>query len=248
MEISPLCTQFAVSSGNTEIIHILENKNLKFGTDCFECSILFHQNQIFEWLILNHADNTFSLQPYLEYSIIYFNEEILYLLIHYGCDITSLNQIDILNEPTYPIHLALYSFNFPLFKYIYENYYQTLNPINEMFDINSLFKLALKLNEINAFQYFLTKGNERTLVQYAFVYHNLKFVKFLVEHGCDINLEDKSGNLPFFTYFDESIAKYIGSIKKDELPVDRKGRTFLHFSAFHNSLELVKYFLFQLIE
>ena len=82
-----------------------------------------------------------------------------------------------------------------------------------------------------------------TLFQIACSEHNFEFVKFLVEHGCDINILDNSGNLPYFYHFDEEIVKYVVSTKQDEPHVDLYGRTFLHFSAFYNSLELIKYFL-----
>ena len=318
IEISTRSTDFAVSSGNTEIIHILENKNLKFGVDCFVYSILFHQNNIFEWLILNHSNHILSLKTFIDLSIQCFDEEILYLLLHNGLTITSPIQSIYFCEVTYPIHIALYSFNFPLFKYIYETYYPTLNPLNG-FDNNNLFRLVCMLKQMNVFQYFITKGkidieysnyfgyrpihyacehgmlpivkyliskgcdtnpktlkketpfyfacinnhfsvaeyllnntkidinckdyHGKTLLEIAYFRHNLELVKFLVEHGCDINIEDESGNLFFYSYYDENIIKYIASVTKEELVVDRKGITFLHFSAFHNFVELLKYLI-----
>ena len=126
LQITNACNALAVASGNSEIIHILEQKNPKFDQNCCDYAMLFHQNNIFEWIIRNYAPDLDFLQESLQYSIIYFNEEILYYIINNGCSLLSLN----VNSNLYPIQNALYAFNIPLFKYLFENYYQDLDPIN----------------------------------------------------------------------------------------------------------------------
>ena len=148
-----------------------------------------------------------------------------------------------------PIHYACKYGLLPIVKYLISKGCDTNRKSVAM---ETPFFLACINNQFSVAEFLLQNSKTdintkdisgKTLLQIACSRHNLEFVKFLVEHGCDINIKDESGDLPFFTHFDEKIAKYIASVKKDELPVDSKGRTFLHISASHNSLELVKYFL-----
>ena len=313
-QITPECIAIAVASGNTEIIRILEQKDVHFDNNCFDFSLIFHQNNVFEWLIRNHANNLDVITHLIEDSILYYNEEIFYFMLKNGISIKKADH----SSGLYPIQDALLSFNIPFFKYLFENYYQDLNLMND-FKFSNLFQLACKFNQIELVKYFFAKGriqielededgyrpihfaclygslpiveylvsqqcdpnpitkkhktpfvisctkeyyniaeyllkhtqidinsqnvDRQSILGYACSKNDFQLVKFLIDNGYDPSIVDLQGKLPYFVWFNKQIVKYIATSCKDKLPVDSKGRTFLHYSALHNSEELVKYFI-----
>ena len=310
-EFTGRCSFLSVSSGNSEIIHILEQNDADFEFLSFIYSIMFHRNNIFEWVLRNFATNIYFFTDITEFSIIFFNEEIFYFLLTNG---TPINVADF---ETYPIQNALQSFNFPLFKYIYETYETKLNLLTD-FNQDNLFPLACKLNQIEIIKYFLTKKlidiesmneeqyrpihfacenglnpiveyiisqncdinaktsdnktpfelacinnhysiaeyilqntnfdiNSQTISDGLFINScaedNLQLIKFLIKHGFDPLIPIFDGDYSLVFYFHHDIVEYVSSLYKDNLPVDSKGRTFLHYSAYYKLLEFVKYFI-----
>ena len=303
------CNMAAIASGNSEIIHILEQKNVFYDARCFELAILFHHNEIFQWLVRMHL-------PYFDFhcriessSILFLNEEIFHFIVNnYGSPF-------MIEDFILTVQYAIYSFNFPLFKYLYENIHMDKNfiynlgtpnllcfacflnqldlvkylIINDMIDIESTdiynnraihvacqygylpiveflvsqgcdinaknsrmetpFFIACKFEQLSVMEFLYTtskidinakNGDGITPFFDACTKCSLPIVKFLVEHGCDQTCKTQQGDLPFFNYFKEEIARYIVLKNKDNLLSDSKGRTFLHYSAYYNRTEFCK--------
>ena len=52
--------KFAVAGGNMEIVHILEQRNISFE-DCLEVSITFHRNELSDWILIHYGCQKSSL-------------------------------------------------------------------------------------------------------------------------------------------------------------------------------------------
>lgn len=55
--------RFAVYGGHSEIIRLIEQENGDFS-NCFDCSIKYHRNDIFKWLLMNHEIKSLYLANY----------------------------------------------------------------------------------------------------------------------------------------------------------------------------------------
>ena len=201
VKITEDCTSLAAASGNSEIIHNLEHKDCKFDKECCNYALMFHQNNIFEWIIRNYATDLNFLENLLEDSISYFNEELLYYIINNGGDLLMNDYATFL----FPVQDALNAFNIPLFKYLYENYYQDINLMSE-FEERNLFPLSCQLNQIEIVKYFITTGKisietadpegYRPL-HFACQCGSLPIVEYLISLGCEINSKTNNMDTPF---------------------------------------------------
>ena len=149
VELTSRCNILSVSSGNIEIIRILEQKDGTFTFESFDGSIKFHRNNIFEWLTHNYLAHLAELPDYYELSILFFNEEIFYFIINNGGSIYQLN----IHSELFPIQYALMSLNIDFFKYLLK-YYQDLD-FYKGFKYKNIIDIACSLHQIDLIKYFI---------------------------------------------------------------------------------------------
>ena len=248
VHITNMCNIFAAASGNSEIIHILEQKNHNFDDNSFDFALSFHHNNIFEWLLRNYATDLYVLQELLHDSILYFNEELLYYFINNGCSLFIPDS----SSEFYPIQDVLYAFNIPLFKYLLENYYQDLDLLNG-FEKGNLFPLSCQLNQIEIVKYFIstrkigietadTKGYRPLHI--ACSYGSLPIIEYLISLGCDPNSKTNEMYTPFIVaclnnHF--SIAEYFLQTLKLDIKSQNLNDLFEYESQ--RNPELIKFLL-----
>ena len=116
VEISDHHNFYAIASGNIEIIHILEQTNNHYDRNCFSASIIFHHNEIFQWLIRNYLSDLECLSDFIPRSIFCYNEEIFYFILN-NCG--TFNNFPNLTTTL----LAIFTMNIPIANYLYEEYH-----------------------------------------------------------------------------------------------------------------------------
>ncbi len=75
-EINENLCKYAIAGGNMEIIHLIEQKGMKFE-NCLERAVEYHHFELFEWLNTHFEYEPVSLQKCLEY----YNEPIFYYYV-----------------------------------------------------------------------------------------------------------------------------------------------------------------------
>ena len=78
-EISSNLNKYAIAGGNLEIIHIVEQRGIKFD-NCLTTSIIFHHNSIANWLMDNYECETIKFETALEA----YNFQV-FLFLYYNC-------------------------------------------------------------------------------------------------------------------------------------------------------------------
>ncbi|OHT07181.1 hypothetical protein TRFO_01317 [Tritrichomonas foetus] len=83
--ISDSSLKYAIIGGNYEIIHLLENHHYIFNKECIEISIIFHQQELYEYLVqmkINKNQHSISRHNLVQIAISNFNFRCLQKLLN----------------------------------------------------------------------------------------------------------------------------------------------------------------------
>lgn len=135
----------AVAGGNTEIIHILEQKNYKF-LFCLDIAIKYHRNDIADWLLLHFQ----PMPPTLNICNYCMNDAAVIYLIEKGMD------INVQIYETTLIHFTCEKGNYFLTKYLIE---KGADPNCKISYFNHFpLHYAVKFENTQLINYLLDKG------------------------------------------------------------------------------------------
>ena len=229
---------FATAGGNLEIIHILEQKSIKFG-NCMEVAMRYHRNDIGNWITLhyNFDDNC------LKDSCIYYN----YTTLLYALS----NHIDINDALTN----AIKQDNPELVKnLIVKDYFKAQSQ-----DKNGRIPLfvATEQNNLEIIKYLIeschvsvdtTDNNGRTPLFIAASKGNLQIVKYLVEKcNADVEKTDKNRKTPIFAAAGQEnidVVKYlVETCHVNTEFKDYDGRTPIFTASGKGNLNIIKYLI-----
>ena len=252
-------SEFAVISGNSDIIHILEQKGLLFHNLLKE-SVIFHRYDIFDWLLLNYNEDILD-KPFYS-SIVYFNSEVslFYLLNGYKFYDNQILYDSILTACEFSNYMILVE----LFRH-YEHVFK--NNIEDNIG-NNLLHISAINNDFEIFQFLIEvvgmnpefknkKGSAPIHLLIEKQYEG-NIVQYLVEK-VHVNIESKNtnGETPLHLAAKKSkfLTKYL--IETGHANPEAKtniGMTPLHmacftspqntvYSEFFNNLTIVKYLI-----
>ena len=147
-----------------------------------------------------------------------------------------------------PIHIACQYGSLPIIEYLISlgcdlNY--------KIYNVYTPFIIACIHNYFSIAEYFLKNlkfdfksQNLNFIFQISCYKTNLELVKFLIEHGYDPCIPDDKGELPIINSYNGRIIEYIMTVfKNDKNIVDSNGRTFLHYAALFDDIELIQYLI-----
>ena len=173
-----------------------------------------------------------------------FNEEILYFILN------NCGECDFEYDNFYPIHYALFTFNMPLVKYLYEKYRSTAEYFIDLLHASCM------LNQIESVKYFVDTAKIDVEKENEYGYHPihqackhgyLPIVQFLISRGADPNSKTKQKLTPLLFAIKKmhySIVKYLCENTEIKINcVDKHKYTALHYACVQNNFEMVKYLL-----
>ena len=194
-ELNEICC-YAIAGNNTEIIHILEQKGVNFNKECLNFSILFHHDNIINWLLINYQiDEKESMNSYNFKLGARHYKAFFYCINNYYDEYSSIESLS----------TALYYCLLPAIKYLIEvkgvspEYRDELNqtPIfNLGYTIGGL-PLARYLVENHHVDVNARDHYGRTPIMIACDNGNIEIVKYLCENGADLTLQDQEELTPF---------------------------------------------------
>ena len=242
------CTYYASASGNSEIIHILVDKNYSYNEDCLKASISFHRNEVFQWIIRNYISDLQILNDIMDLCFMCFNEEILYFALNNGASPNYKNSVNL-----YPIEYATITLNMPLVKFLYEECHVDISVVND----GTLLHYACRINQLDFVKYFIetckidieSKDSDGfKLLQIACMYGCLPIVEYLISQGADPNSEGPHKWTPLTVALldgKNSIAKFLCENTNINLNCqDDGGCTALHYAYSNDydndNLEIIK--------
>ena len=149
-EITDQCPFYAIHGYNTQIIHILEQKEFQFNNLCFEYAILNYRNDIADWLLLHYSCDIPSIYSVIpSFNVVAYN--FIYLNTYIFQQTTIMNAIQSNSKPQnleksaqqqeddiIELNVSCRLGYLAIIKFIYENK-KNLN------DIESLFKTKRQL-------------------------------------------------------------------------------------------------------
>ena len=223
---SDMSQLYAVQSGNSQIIHYMEQKNISFN-DTLKACIGYHRNEIFDYLLLHYKHTQVELTDLIQESIYCYNDAaFLFFFLNLSSD-----QID---KMTYWSNIfAAGSGNIPLLQHLIGPYQDdTDQPISILqyavvrnsftsirylidtcgFDINPVDRIGTTPLHLACFngslpiiKYLISKGAilEATTVKMETPFlmacksGSLSCVKYLVEDAkCNVHVRDVLANTP----------------------------------------------------
>jgi hypothetical protein len=131
-ELNDDTCRFAIAGGNTEIIHLCEQKRLQFR-DCLYVAVCYHRYELFEWLDDHFYFKDIPITTYLNLLA----EPLFYLYAEPGQEI----EIEDITGDT-PINYAARFFHIGIVQYLYEKCNANVNTRND-FDRTPVFSAAM---------------------------------------------------------------------------------------------------------
>ena len=177
-EIEEETCMFAIAGGNLEIIHLCEQKGMKFE-NCLELSARYHRFDLFEWLENHYEFKQLSLVDFTES----YNEPLIYFFLASGMDIIENDMF----ERTL-INVAFENGNLELIKYLFENYDINIEFSDEMG--NTPINSAAQYGHLGIIKYLFEKYHPNieskndwnlTPIYNAMHFFNNFIAKYLVE-------------------------------------------------------------------
>ena len=108
-EINEKVCEYGIAGGNMEIIHLIEQKGMKF-INCLKISVEYHHYELFEWLNTHFEYEYVSLQNCLEYN----NLPVFYYYVkECKCDVESKD-----NNGWTPLHIASWKGHLSIVEYL----------------------------------------------------------------------------------------------------------------------------------
>ena len=199
--------KYAIAGGNSEIIHILESKDISFDI-CFEVSVKYHRHELCDWLLAHYSCEKIELSHLIEW---HNYKSFFFMVINSFSSSSSIN---------FELLKAAETGNFEIVKYLYEkqgadietqNYYEytpvSVATINGHLDIVKYLIEECNVNTDTKDKYGCT------LINNASKYGHLDIVKYLY-HSIhpDIETKDEYGNTPLCNasfYGHLEIVKYL---------------------------------------
>lgn len=144
-ELRPIIARLATAGGNYEIIHLLESKFIRFRDEAFSTSIIFHQNQLFEYF---HSTYDISFNSkHLALAIQYYNFFCLNAILY-----ETPNLFQNLNEVISMMILACQFGNLDALKYLF-----TIIDCHKLMKKNPrIFLQACSFGHVNIVEYLLS--------------------------------------------------------------------------------------------
>ena len=255
----------SVIGGNSDIIHIVEQKGFKFS-GCLETAVLMHRNDIFVWINENFEDELINTMACLTS----YNEAILYYLTENGIPIIYRGNNDVKTEN--PVQYALKYMNFDLAQYLidhgddineplvqfikfYNNYTiqeDGFDSLKHFDDVDRIYKVeVLTEDEVEAIIKFLISNKADVNkedsdghfpLQGAAVMGNLRFVKLLIYSGALLYPEGKKRHVMISAANGRNIdvVKYLYKCGAD-VNERGKGSTPIFHATDNNDLNIVKF-------
>ena len=226
VEISKDTCCYAIAGGNNEIVHLCEQKGMKFE-HCLINAIKYHRFDLFEWLILHFSNDRIDVASCFEYC----NEPAIYYYIHCGGKLQGLR-----HDKTSTLHLAASSGLIEMIKYLLDEgldidikNIKGCTPLMEAVHSHNFDAVKLLVDQganIDAtdesgltalfyatgigitnhiyIEYLISKGtdikirskNDSTLLHFAAKYNNQELVKYCISKGFDVNAQDAEGTTP----------------------------------------------------
>ena len=237
---------YSIAGGSTEIIQILNQRNVSFRNSCFVASITYHRYSLSDWLISNFGYEKLKLPICIEKlnfeSFIFFSNNLQSFddfgpnhnsSLHLFCSIGCLSAV----------------------KYLF-NHGCTKDPRNKN-EKTPLHKACIH-NHLEIVEYLISNGcdkeaqdiNLMTPLHYACSNGYLPIVEYLISQKCNIECKCKlSGRTPLHIacyYGFLPIVEYLISHGADKESVDEDGYTPLHIACeSDDDLEIVEYLISQ---
>lgn len=196
--LHPLITELASAGGNADIIHLLEQQKINFNKSCLEICIIFHQNQIFEYLHSNY-NIPFSFAQ-LMLSISFYNFFCFNLILSENPPFLLLEeqtQCDLLVHCCKKGNQEIFQF---LIKFINLKEYNLLQHKENLFSWccfsgnSEMVKYLIGLDDVGKNDVNYTNENS---LHHSCLYGNLDVVKLLVNsHLYPINQPSKMNSTP----------------------------------------------------
>ena len=185
---TPKCS---IAGANTEIIHILEQKNISFD-NCFKTSVIYNHIDVSDWLLLHYSCEVIDIEKcitYLNYDVFFF-----LFVIQYENQVYSFSDSLYKKIMIQPISIVEFL--------IQKSEYSMKKLIGKACTLGNLDALKLLLKPLpTKEQALFFKQNHlynKFLLHRAVFNDHLDVVKYLVEKiGMNIYQKDKDGKTPF---------------------------------------------------
>ena len=243
IEITNNTCQYAVAGGNNEIIHLCEQKELKF-TDCLEVAIEFHHFDIYEWLTMHFEYEEVSPRTHISSM----NEPLFYSYISKNPEFQKDKNIDM----NYIIDRVSEKGLLEIAKHLNGKGLQVdsidMERHNPVFNASMFGHIEILKYFIEAFHTNVETKDyfKRTLINIASENGNLNIVKYLYEtFHANIEAEDIYGNTPILNAIKMNridVVKYLYETCHAEIDIKNKDeRTPINIAAYYDSIDSFKY-------
>ena len=193
-ELNKICC-YAIAGGNTEIIHILEQKGAHFNKECLNYSIFFHHDDLINWLLINY--------PIDEKEIVYY--QLYHNAMHYKAFFYFINNCYDEYATDESMFIASYFCLLPTIKYLIEIKGVSPDARDEL-NQTPLFNLGYSIGCLPIAKYLVETAHAdvnardhygHTPIMIACDHGNIEIVKYLCENGADLTLKDQEKFTPF---------------------------------------------------
>ena len=190
-ELTSNFTPFAIAGGDTEIIHIFEEKNIKFHNNCFKAASVYHRNSIFQWLLMHfigetvdtHGKDTESknindLVPTESKALIEFNMNSFFF-----CNKNFSKYRD-----QFAVNAAVVTSNIKILEWLRDQ-----NNDYDIFNVHTL-GVAIVNGSIDCAKMIMEKVtdfDDPELIRDAVQYNDANILKMLIEKGAKVQSNDK---------------------------------------------------------
>ena len=234
---------FSVAGGSTEIIQILNQRNISFKNPSYFASIIYHRYSLTDWLITNFGFKKFSL-PNCAFSFnfkafifflhnfqcfdeIYVNKN---TSLHYFCIFGCFSAIKYLfdhgctkdppdNNGWTPLHNACLKNQLPMVEFLISN-----GCDKEAKDQNGNTPLHCSINKgyLHIVKYLIASGCNKesknydnyTPLHHACETNHIQIVEYLISQGCNLKCETLSYKTPLHTACEEGFLPIVECLIK----------------------------------